>query len=104
MKIRSNLDVILLLLACLGGVAAIALVSVAGLHGTRLDTMESGGGPLHGSGWIVAIPVVVGALAFLLLVRRHRRRPCRRKLTPPRASGLEAPRSDRGGRTSSSRR
>jgi hypothetical protein len=74
MKIRSNLDVILLLLACLGGVAAIALVSVAGLHDTRLDTMGSGRGPLHGSGWMVAIPVVLGALAVLLLIARGRRR------------------------------
>ena len=40
MKIRSNFDVILLLLACLGAVAAIALVIVAALHGTRLDTMK----------------------------------------------------------------
>jgi hypothetical protein len=75
MKIRSNIDVILLLLSSLGAVAAIALASVAGLHGTRLDTMESGSGRLHGSGWIVAIPVVVGALAILLLFARSRRRP-----------------------------
>jgi len=75
MKIRSNVDVILLLLACVGAAAAIALVGVAALHGTRLDTMESGAGRLHGSGWIVAIPVVVGALAILLLIARSRRRP-----------------------------
>jgi hypothetical protein len=75
MKVRSYVDVILLMLACLGAVAAIALASVAGLHGTRLDTMESGTGPVHGFGWIVAIPVGVGALAFLLLIGRNRRRP-----------------------------
>lgn len=45
---------------------------VAALHGTRLDTMASGAGPLHGSGWIVAIPVVVGALAVLLLLARRK--------------------------------
>lgn len=73
MKVRSNLDVILLLFACLGGVAVIALVIVAALHGTRLDTMESGSDRLHGSGRIVVVPVVVGALAFTLLVVRSRR-------------------------------
>jgi uncharacterized membrane protein YidH (DUF202 family) len=75
LKIRSNFDAILLLLACVGAAAAIALVGVGVLHGTRLDTMVSGGGPLHGSGWIVAIPVVVGAVAILLLIARSRRRP-----------------------------
>lgn len=75
MKIRSNFDVILLLLTCVGAAAAIALVGVAALHGTRLDMTVSGVGPLHGSGWIVAIPVVVGALAILLLITRSRRCP-----------------------------
>lgn len=75
MKIRSGFDVILLLLACVGAAAAIALIGVAGLHGTRLDAMEGGAGPLHGSGWIVAIPLVIGALAVLLLIARGRRNP-----------------------------
>lgn len=74
MKIRSTLDVILLLLSCLGAVMGIALVSVAALHGTRFDTMDGGSGRLHGSGWIVAIPVVLGALAFILLILRSRTR------------------------------
>ena len=73
MRIRSGFDVILLLLACVGAAAAIALAGVAGLHGTRLDTMKSGAGPLHGSGWIVAIPVGIGVLAVLLLIARSRR-------------------------------
>ena len=72
MKIRSNFDVSLLLLACLGAGAAIALVIVAALHGTRLDTMESGSDPLHGSAWFVLVPVVVGAFAALLLFARSR--------------------------------
>ena len=75
MKIRSGFDVILLLLACVGAAAAIALIGVAGLHETRLDTMKGGAGPLHGSGWIVAIPLVIGALAVLILVVRSRRSP-----------------------------
>lgn len=75
MKIRSTFDVILLLLACVGGAAMITLAGVTALHGTRLDVMEGGIGPFHGSGWIVGIPVVVGALAVLLLFARSRRRP-----------------------------
>ena len=75
MKIRSGFDVILLLLACVGAAATIALAGVAGLHGTRLDVMRSEGGALHGSGWIVAIPVAIGLLAVLLLVARSRRNP-----------------------------
>lgn len=73
MKIRSNFDVILLLFACAGAIAAVALISVAGLHGTRLDTMVSGSGALHGAEWIVVIPVVIGVGAFLLLLARSRR-------------------------------
>lgn len=72
MKIRSTLDVILLLLACLGAVTGIALVSVAALHGTRLDMVRSGG-PLHGSGKFLAIPVVIGVASALFLAWRGRR-------------------------------
>jgi uncharacterized membrane protein len=72
-KIRSNFDVLLLLLACTGAIAAIALISVAGLHGTRFDTIVSGSGALHGAELIVVIPVVVVVGAFLLLLARSRR-------------------------------
>lgn len=67
-------DVVLIVAAVLGATAAVVLVGVTLLHGTRLDALTSGQGPFHGFGWILAIPVVIGMLAGLLLISRRRGR------------------------------
>lgn len=71
MKLRSPFEILLVLFACLGATVAIVLLGVAFLHGTALDTVRSGKGPFHGFGWILGIPVGIGAIAFLLLLARR---------------------------------
>ncbi len=59
--------------AVLGAAAALVLVGVALLHRTPLDTISGGRGPFHGQGTALAIPVVLGALASMLLIGRRKR-------------------------------